>query len=74
MFKSTRSGIGRSLEGSFEFIYRWLQCPFNVNPDTHFLIVQTNPVSLWKLKHICNTLDWKMYMKETLRGDWYHAN
>ena len=75
LFKSTISGLDRPLERTFESIYRWLQRCFNVNPETHFLTLQTmtNWSGMWELKYISNTEDWKMYMQAALERDWYLA-
>src|SRR5438105_13036247 len=74
-FKCTQSGIDKPGDRSFVSIYKWLECGFCINPETHVLTVQTvvtwaNEGVLWELMLIRNTADWKMYMEAAFERGW----
>src|SRR6266540_603631 len=74
-FKCTQRGIDKPRDRSFGSIYKWLERGFHINPETHVLTIQTlvtwaNEGVLWELMPICNTADWKLYMKVAFERGW----
>src|SRR6266498_1533609 len=74
-FKCTQSGIYKPRDRSFGSIYKWLECGFHINLETHVLTVQTivtwaNEGVLWELMPIRNTADRKMYMEAIFERGW----
>src|SRR6266498_1387541 len=72
-FKCTQSGIDKPRDRSFGSIYKWLECGFHINPETHVLTVQTLVTwenDLCELMPIRNTTDWKVYMEAEFKCGW----
>src|SRR6185503_3506182 len=70
--------IDKSLERSFDSIYKWLQRGFRNDPETHVMTVQSLvnwevKSDLWELMMIHSTDDWQKYMQTALERGWHLA-